>query len=128
MPRWVVFLTDGTEWSSDSVESWEVPLTSPIHVIVQPCAIRPDGEEMAQAVLVNYTHHLYRTDLLAGDGQRGLWLGHDDDASVVRVMLYEARHIVALRSSVTTISREMEYGTPGFMDAWAKARAVLGRD
>ncbi len=125
--RWVVFLSDDSEWSSDDVESWEVPLIAPVHVIVQPCVMKPDGEEMAQPVLVNYTHHAYRTDLLAGDGERGLWLGHDTDSDVVRMMHYYGRHVEALRSSLTTISREMEYGTPGFKDAWAKARAILGR-
>ena len=126
-PRWIVFLTDGTEWSSDDVEPWEVPLTSPVHVIVQPCVIMPDGEEMAQSVLVNYTHHIYYANLLAGDGERGLWLGHGSDSDVVRALQHFGPHVATCRSSVTTISQEMEYGTPGFLDAWAKARAVLGR-
>lgn len=127
MPRWIVVLQDGTEWSDDEVAPYEVPLHPPLLLIVQPCVLLPDGSEMAQASLVNYTHHVYRTDLMAGDGIRGLWLGHDDDASLVRAFQHYGQHISAVRSSTTSITKTVERGTPGFKDAWMKARRLLGR-
>lgn len=39
MPQWIVFLTDGTERTSDDVEPWEVPVTSPVHVVVYSCVL-----------------------------------------------------------------------------------------
>ena len=119
MIRWAAILQDGREFSDTDTQPWAVPFDSPLSVIAQPCCIREDGTYSAQPILVNYTHHLYRTDLVDAYGELGIWVGHESDSDVVRALTYYAPHIVAVRSSLTD-------QTANFNALWQRGRELCG--